>query len=67
MTEVGKDENNIGNKLLKKMGWSEGSGLGAEGDGRAEPMYADTSSFEKNLITHQLLPAKPPYTPAVRV
>jgi len=36
--EVGKDENNIGNKLLKKMGWSEGSGLGAEGEGRAEPI-----------------------------
>ncbi|KAG8885609.1 hypothetical protein FRB97_000517 [Tulasnella sp. 331] len=36
--EVGKDESNIGNKLLKKMGWSEGTGLGAEGDGRAEPI-----------------------------
>jgi len=36
--DVGKDENNIGNKLLKKMGWSEGSGLGADGEGRAEPI-----------------------------
>lgn len=35
----GKDENNIGNKLLKKMGWAEGSGLGTDGDGRVDPMY----------------------------
>jgi len=34
-----KDGNNIGNKLLKKMGWSEGTGLGTEGDGRVDPMY----------------------------
>lgn len=34
----GKDENNIGNKLLKMMGWSEGTGLGAEGEGRVDPM-----------------------------
>lgn len=34
----GKDENNVGNKLLKMMGWTEGSGLGTEGDGRVDPM-----------------------------
>lgn len=34
----GKDDNNVGNKLLKMMGWTEGSGLGAEGDGRVDPM-----------------------------
>lgn len=33
-----KDENNLGNKLLKKMGWSEGTGLGTDGDGRVDPM-----------------------------
>ncbi|KIJ37732.1 hypothetical protein M422DRAFT_781617 [Sphaerobolus stellatus SS14] len=33
-----KDENNIGNKLLKKMGWSEGTGLGTDGEGRVDPM-----------------------------
>jgi len=38
--DVGKDENNVGNKLLKKMGWSEGSGLGADGEGRSEPVKA---------------------------
>ncbi|KAF8136243.1 hypothetical protein EV363DRAFT_1428656 [Boletus edulis] len=34
----GKDENNVGNKLLKMMGWKEGSGLGTEGDGRIDPV-----------------------------
>lgn len=33
-----KDESNVGNKLLKMMGWKEGSGLGFDGDGRVEPM-----------------------------
>ncbi|KZO95158.1 hypothetical protein CALVIDRAFT_500399 [Calocera viscosa TUFC12733] len=36
----GKDENNIGNKLLKKMGWAEGTGLGTEGEGRVDPIEA---------------------------
>lgn len=34
----GEDESNVGNKLLKMMGWKEGTGLGAEGDGRTDPM-----------------------------
>lgn len=34
----GKDENNVGNKLLKMMGWTEGKGLGVDGEGRVEPM-----------------------------
>lgn len=34
----GKDENNVGNKLLKKMGWSEGAGLGSSGEGRVNPV-----------------------------
>ncbi|KAG8921434.1 hypothetical protein FRC02_000239 [Tulasnella sp. 418] len=33
-----KDENYAGNKLLKKMGWNEGGGLGVEGEGRVEPI-----------------------------
>ncbi|KAJ6455845.1 hypothetical protein C8R45DRAFT_1035906 [Mycena sanguinolenta] len=36
----GKDENNVGNKLLKMMGWTEGSGLGTEGEGRVDPISA---------------------------
>ncbi|KAF8163019.1 hypothetical protein B0H34DRAFT_693746 [Crassisporium funariophilum] len=34
----GKDEGNVGNKLLKMMGWKEGTGLGSEGDGRVDPI-----------------------------
>ena len=40
-----KDENNIGNKLLKMMGWTEGSGLGTEGSGRVDPMYDNDVFF----------------------
>lgn len=38
----GKDENNVGNKLLKLMGWTEGTGLGTEGEGRVDPMLVHT-------------------------
>lgn len=34
-----QDDTNMGNKLLKIMGWKEGSGLGSEGDGRVNPMF----------------------------
>jgi len=43
--EPAKDENNIGNKLLKKMGWSEGTGLGLSGEGRVEPMFVPFLTF----------------------
>lgn len=36
--EPGKDESNVGNQLLAKMGWKSGTGLGAEGAGRVEPI-----------------------------
>jgi len=35
----GEDDSNVGNKLLKMMGWKEGTGLGTSGEGRVEPMY----------------------------
>lgn len=35
---VGEDTSNVGNKLLRMMGWKEGTGLGQDGDGRVEPM-----------------------------
>lgn len=34
----GEDSNNVGNKLLKMMGWKEGTGLGTDEDGRKDPM-----------------------------
>lgn len=36
----GEDESNKGNQLLKKMGWSEGTGLGVGGEGRVAPVEA---------------------------
>ena len=33
-----QDTKNVGNKLLKAMGWQEGTGLGQSGEGRVEPM-----------------------------
>lgn len=36
----GEDVNNKGNMLLKKMGWSAGTGLGLSGEGRVDPMSA---------------------------
>lgn len=35
----GQDSTNVGNKLLKMMGWTEGTGLGTSGDGRVDPMF----------------------------
>jgi RNA-binding protein 5/10 len=39
----GQDQNNVGNKLLKMMGWKEGTGLGSTGEGRVDPMYVAVS------------------------
>lgn len=41
----GKDESNIWNKLLKLMGWKEGTGLGTEGEGRVDPMSIHSFLF----------------------
>ncbi|KAI0050018.1 hypothetical protein FA95DRAFT_1514751 [Auriscalpium vulgare] len=34
----GQDSSNKGNRLLKMMGWKEGTGLGADGEGRVDPI-----------------------------
>jgi hypothetical protein len=36
----GQDATNVGNKMLKLMGWTEGTGLGTSGEGRVDPMFA---------------------------
>ncbi|KAG0662138.1 hypothetical protein C6P46_003531 [Rhodotorula mucilaginosa] len=36
----GLEESNAGRKMLEKMGWSAGGGLGAEGAGRVDPIQA---------------------------
>ena len=37
-TKLGIGEENIGNKLLQKMGWSSGMGLGKSNQGRTAPV-----------------------------
>nr|XP_019049931.1 hypothetical protein I302_00351 [Kwoniella bestiolae CBS 10118]OCF28861.1 hypothetical protein I302_00351 [Kwoniella bestiolae CBS 10118] len=36
--EPGKDESNVGNQLLAKMGWKSGTGLGKDNEGRVDPI-----------------------------
>ncbi|KAL3684871.1 hypothetical protein R1sor_002893 [Riccia sorocarpa] len=38
--EKALDERNVGNRMLRSMGWQEGSGLGKEGTGIVEPVQA---------------------------
>ena len=35
----GQDATNVGNKILKMMGWTEGAGLGTSGEGLVDPMF----------------------------
>ena len=49
----GQDESNVGNKLLKMMGWTEGTGLGTNGEGRVDPMYVGPCSLLPSA-THRL-------------
>jgi len=37
-TATGIKDDNIGNKLLQKMGWQEGQGLGQRGQGIIDPI-----------------------------
>lgn len=47
----GQDGSNVGNKLLKMMGWTEGTGLGSNGEGRVDPMCAGFFSLLFLLLT----------------
>ncbi|BFZ10470.1 hypothetical protein BsWGS_13509 [Bradybaena similaris] len=48
-TKFGIKEDNIGNKLLQKMGWSEGQGLGKSNQGIVDPIEAKRRSKTAGL------------------
>jgi len=57
------DKNKISNKLMEKMGWKEGEGLGKEGDGMLNPIgvkykmdnlgFGCTQKYDKQWVAHQ--------------
>ncbi|KAK4423624.1 suppressor of abi3-5, partial [Sesamum alatum] len=47
------DENNVGNRMLRNMGWHEGSGLGKDGSGMVEPVQAQAIETRAGLGSHQ--------------
>ncbi|KAK3592311.1 hypothetical protein CHS0354_030647 [Potamilus streckersoni] len=48
-TKAGIGQENIGNKLLQKMGWSEGQGLGRAGQGIVKPIEAEKRAVSAGL------------------
>ncbi|VDM43826.1 unnamed protein product [Toxocara canis] len=52
----------VGHKLMQKMGWSPGEGLGKDRDGPLEPLTLDVKSDRKGLVsTDELPPPKKPH------
>ncbi|KAK4479859.1 hypothetical protein RD792_015402 [Penstemon davidsonii] len=47
------DESNVGNRMLRSMGWHEGSGLGKDGSGMVEPVQALAIETRAGLGSHQ--------------
>ncbi|KAK4838014.1 hypothetical protein QYF36_010343 [Acer negundo] len=43
------DESNVGNRMLRNMGWHEGSGLGKDGSGMIEPVQAQAMDSRAGL------------------
>ena len=46
-------DSNIGNKMLQKMGWKDGQGLGKKGQGRTEIIIAEQRTMGSGLGTEQ--------------
>jgi RNA-binding protein 5/10 len=44
-----EDASNVGNKLLAKMGWSQGQGLGLQGEGRVDPVETQLRAARAGL------------------
>ncbi|KAH7687448.1 RNA-binding protein 5/10 [Dioscorea alata] len=47
------DESNVGNRMLRNMGWQEGLGLGKDGSGIKEPVQAKAADDRAGLGSHQ--------------
>ncbi|KAA8524815.1 hypothetical protein F0562_011238 [Nyssa sinensis] len=52
-TDKAIDENNVGNRMLRNMGWQEGSGLGKDGSGMIEPVQAQAMENRAGLGSQQ--------------
>lgn len=44
-----EDADNVGNKLLAKMGWTQGQGLGLQGEGRVDPVETQLRAARAGL------------------
>ncbi|XP_047092817.1 SUPPRESSOR OF ABI3-5-like isoform X1 [Lolium rigidum] len=53
------DENNVGNRILRNMGWQEGLGLGKNGSGIKEPVQAKSGDVRAGLGSQQKKAADP--------
>ena len=47
------EDSNLGRQMLKGMGWKEGTGLGADGTGLAEPVRGDGQLDKVGLGSRQ--------------
>ncbi|XP_066312469.1 SUPPRESSOR OF ABI3-5-like isoform X2 [Miscanthus floridulus] len=47
------DESNVGNRILRNMGWQEGLGLGKDGSGIKEPVHAKSVDVRAGLGSQQ--------------
>jgi len=47
-------EDNVGNKMLQKMGWKDGLGLGKANQGRTEIIQTQARSAQSGLGTKQI-------------
>lgn len=52
LAKVPIDQSNLGNRLLQKMGWSEGQGLGKSNQGRTNIIEVSGKKYEHCYITH---------------
>ncbi|XP_038988821.1 SUPPRESSOR OF ABI3-5-like isoform X2 [Phoenix dactylifera] len=52
-TERAIDEKNVGNRMLRSMGWQEGLGLGKDGSGIKEPVQAKVVDDRSGLGSQQ--------------